>query len=112
MATTSAASGALNVNPADLTAAAGGYEELAQRAQMISPQAVDLVQKVIATHGPMGYSTAIGIIAGLLAKVEKVEAKSADFVLYAQRLTEHGVSYRSGDGAMADGLSSIQIPSV
>lgn len=111
MATTSAASGALNVNPADLIAAAGGYEALALRAQTISPQAVELVQKVIATHGPMGYSTAIGIIVGLLAKVEKVEGKSADFVQYGQRLTEHSVSYRSGDGTMADGISSIQIPS-
>lgn len=112
MATTSAASGALNVNPADLIQAAAGYEELALRAQMISPRVVEQVQQVIATHGAMGYSTALGIVAGLISKAAKVDAKTADFVQYGQRLTEHAAAYTTGDSAMADKVSSVPIASV
>ncbi|KEF94916.1 hypothetical protein K883_05340 [Mycobacterium sp. TKK-01-0059] len=97
----------LDVNPADLVRFAGAYSELAQRAAQISPQAVDEVQKVIDTHGPMGYPTAVGIAAGLAKAEVPVQAKVADFNTYAQRLTEHADTYTRVDGQDAQRVKAL-----
>ncbi|HYB34869.1 MAG TPA: type VII secretion target [Mycobacterium sp.] len=91
----------LNVNPADLHQAAGDCAELAARAAPISPQAVDQVNRVIATHGPTGYPVAVGIVAGLVSREARVTGKAADFTAYSQRFTVHAATYRGVDAKEA-----------
>ncbi|ORX11373.1 type VII secretion target [Mycobacterium xenopi] len=92
--------GSLDVTPADLLKAADDYAVLAQRTAVIGPQAAEEVERVIASHGPMGYPTAVGIVAGLESREAQVSAKAADFATYAQRFAEHAATYQSVD---ADG---------
>ena len=89
--------GKLNVNLPDLTRAAGDYAELQTAAAAISPQAVDEVNRIIATHGPMGYPVAVGVVAGLARWQGPVEAKAAQFGQYSERFHEHAATYRSAD---------------
>ena len=51
--------GKLDVNLPDLSRVADDYAELQTAAAAISPQTVDEVQRIIATHGPMGYPVAV-----------------------------------------------------
>ena len=97
----------LNVNPADLLNIADNYTELAARVSTISPQAADEIQRIIATHGPMGYPVAVGIAAGLVAQEGPVLAKGADFTQYAQRFTEHAATYQSQDTDGADQMNAL-----
>ena len=55
----------LNVDAVNLLHAADAYDELAARAALIFPRAVEEVQRIAETHGPMGYPVAVGIAAGL-----------------------------------------------
>ncbi|MCH9731970.1 MAG: hypothetical protein K0U84_20230 [Actinomycetia bacterium] len=96
----------LDVVPADLTNAAHQYEQLQIRAAAISPQAVDEVTRVIASHGSMGYPVALGVLAGLARRQAVLENKALDFGVYAQRLTEHGATYRDQDHAGAGAFSA------
>ncbi|OOK65260.1 hypothetical protein BZL29_7699 [Mycobacterium kansasii] len=96
----------LNVNPADLERFANAYSELAQRTAQISPQAATEVQRVMQTHGPMGYPTALGIAAGLAKAEGPVQAKVADFNNYAQRFTEHSATYTKADQTGAQELDN------
>lgn len=96
----------LNVNPAELVRFADAYSELAHRAAQISPQAVTEVQRVMQTHGPMGYPTAVGIAAGLAKAEGPLQAKVADFNTYSQRFTEHSATYTKADQTGAQALDN------
>jgi hypothetical protein len=87
----------LNVNPADLLRVADDYTELQARAAAIGPRAVEEVQRIIASHGPMGYPVAVGIVTNLARKQAALDAKAADFGRYGQRFTEHANAYVSED---------------
>ena len=87
----------LNVNPADLLHVADLYTELQTRAAAIGPQAVEEVQRVIASHGAMGYPVAVGIVTNLARKQAALNTKAADFGHYSQRFTEHAATYTSQD---------------
>jgi hypothetical protein len=89
--------GKLDVNPADLHNAADQYAQLQAAAAAIGPQAVDEVNRIIATHGPMGYPVAVGVVAGLARRQAQLDGKAADFGRYAARFTEHAAQYQSGD---------------
>ena len=60
-----------------MSRAADGYTELQTAAAAINPQAVDEVNLIIATHGPMGYPVAVGVVAGLARRQVPLEAKAA-----------------------------------
>lgn len=104
--------GHLNVNPADLHKAADDYAELRARAAAIGPQAVDEVNRIIATHGVMGYPVAVGVVAGLARRQAQVEAKAAQFGVYSERFTEHGATYVSEDKAGAARMGGMEFESV
>ena len=87
----------LNVNPADLLRAAADYTELQARAAAISPQAVAEVQRISATHGPMGYPVAVGVVTNLARRQAALDTKAAQFGQYSQRFTEHAATYASQD---------------
>ncbi|MFL0177074.1 hypothetical protein [Mycobacterium sp. SMC-13] len=89
--------GQLNVNPADLLRVAADYAELHARAATISPQAAVEVQRISATHGPMGYPVAVGIVTNLARQQAALDAKSAQFGQHSQRFTEHAAAYRNQD---------------
>ena len=89
--------GKLDVEPADLTRVAGEYAGLQAAASAIGPQAADEVNRIIASHGPMGYPVAVGVVAGLARRQAQVDAKAADFGVYSQRFEEHAEAYRDGD---------------
>ena len=97
--------GKLDVNPADLTNVADQYAQLQAAAASISPQAVDEVNRIIASHGPMGYPVAVGVIAGLARRQAQLERKATDFGVYATRFNEHAAAYQTGD---LDGASRIR----
>lgn len=101
----------LDVDPVDLHKAGDDYAELAARAATISPQAVDEVNRIIATHGVMGYPAAVGIVAGLAAREAKVNAKAAQFGDYAQRFTDHALTYLGEDAAGAARIGEIGVKS-
>ena len=86
------------MNPADLDNAADQYAELQIAAAAIGPQAVDEVNRIIATHGAMGYPVAVGVVAGLARRQAQVEGK-ADAIsgVYAARFREHAATYQTGD---------------
>ena len=92
-----AGAGKLDVNPADLHNVADQYAELQTAAAAIGPQAVDEVNRIIATHGAMGYPVAVGVVAGLARRQARVEGKAADFGVYAARFREHAATYQTGD---------------
>ena len=89
--------GKLDVTPADLNNVADQYAELQTAAAAIGPQAVDEVNRIIATHGAMGYPVAVGVVAGLARRQAQVEDKAADFGVYAARFREHAATYQTGD---------------
>ncbi|MDO2394822.1 type VII secretion target [Mycobacterium avium subsp. hominissuis] len=89
--------GKLDVNPADLHNAADEYAQLQAAAAAIGPQAVDEVNRIIATHGAMGYPVAVGVVAGLARRQAQLDRKAADFGRYAERFTEHAAEYQAGD---------------
>lgn len=101
--------GRLDVNPGDLIAAADQYAQLNLMAAAIGPQAVDEVNRVMASHGAMGYPVAVGVVAGLARRQAALEKKAADFAVYAERLTEHAAAYRGQDAAGARALSATAI---
>lgn len=98
-----AGAGHVRVNPADLNNAADQYTELQMAAAAIGPQAVDEVNRIIASHGAMGYPVAVGVVAGLARRQARVEGKAADFGVYATRLNEHAATYLDQDQAGARG---------
>lgn len=89
--------GRLNVEPADLYRVAGEYADLQTAAASISPHAVEEVNRIIASHGPMGYPVAVGVVAGLARRQVRLEHKAADFGTYSQRFIEHAEAYRDAD---------------
>lgn len=97
----------LNVNPAQLLVAAGGYAELSTRVAQLSPQALTEVQRISDSHGLIGYPTAVGLATGLAAAEQPVLAKAADFEDYSQRLTEHAATYTDQDEQAARNTRSV-----
>ncbi len=89
--------GKLDVEPADLVRVAGEYSGLQTAAAAIGPLAVDEVNRIIATHGPMGYPVALGVVAGLTRSQGQLDAKAADFGVYSERFEEHAAAYRDAD---------------
>jgi hypothetical protein len=87
----------LDVDPADLLRAAGDYTDLQLRAAAIGPKAVEEVQRIIATHGPIGYPLAVGVVAGLARRQADLDTKATHFGRYSQRFTEHAAAYRDQD---------------
>lgn len=102
--------GKLDVNPADLTNASEQYAELQAAAAAIGPQAVDEVNRIIASHGAMGYPVAVGVVAGLARRQAMLEKKAADFGVYSTRFTEHAASYQTGDSDGAQRIQSVSTP--
>ena len=100
--------GRLDVNTAGLYHAADQYSELQTAAAAIGPQAVDEVNRIIATHGAMGYPVAVGVVAGLARRQVRVEAKAADFGAYATRLQEHAATYQASDNQFVSAYSQTQ----
>lgn len=99
---------ALNVDPSSLERVAGAYSDLAARMTTIQPQAAAEIQRVIESHGPIGYPTAVGITAALTNADGPLQAKIADFHTYAGRFTEHAQTYTRQDAAAARQLYAIQ----
>lgn len=97
----------LNVNPDQLQVVADQYVALQARTAAIGPLAAEEVQRVIATHGAMGYPVAVGVVSSLTHAQGDVEAKAADFGAYSRRFTEHAATYRAHDLAGAAQLSGI-----
>lgn len=101
----------LDVNPADLINVSEQYAQLQTRVAAIGPQAVDEVNRVITTHGAMGYPMAVGVAAGLARRQAAVEAKAAQFGVYSRRFTEHAAAYVSEDEDGAGRYGEAQFPS-
>lgn len=102
--------GEVNVTPASLLQTADAYNALATRATLIFPQAVTEIQRVIESHGPIGYPTAVGITAGLAVREGPLNAKINDFATYSQRFTEHAATYAREDNRAATRLKNIPWP--
>ncbi len=105
----------LDVNPGDLLGVADEYAELQARALAIGPRVVEEVERIIATHGAMGYPAALGIVVGLAREQAAVDMKAAHFGQYSQRFIEHAATYASEDlqaaktyGALTD--TPIDVP--
>jgi hypothetical protein len=104
--------GKLDVTPADLNNVADQYAELqTAAAAAIGPQAVDEVNRIIATHGAMGFPVAVGVVAGLARRQAQVEGKAAEFGRYAERFNEHAATYFDQDQAGARGYRGVQFAS-
>uniref|UniRef100_A0A5Q5BTI6 Uncharacterized protein n=2 Tax=unclassified Mycobacterium TaxID=2642494 RepID=A0A5Q5BTI6_MYCSS len=101
----------LDVNPADLNNVADQYRELQMRAAAIGPQAVEEVNRIIASHGAMGYPVAVGVVAGLARRQARLEAKANDFGVYAGRFDEHAAAYKAQDHDGVAGYQSAQFVS-
>ncbi|MBI2699679.1 type VII secretion target [Mycobacterium paragordonae] len=97
----------VNVNPGDLISAADSYAALAARAAQISPQAGEEIQRIAATHGPMGYPVAVGIAARLAEREGPLMAKVTDFGTYSQRFTEHAAAYTGADARGAAQIRAV-----
>jgi hypothetical protein len=91
----------LRVNPDQLQVVADQYTALQARTTVIGPVATDEVQRIIATHGVMGYPVAVGVVSALAHAHAAVAAKAADFGTYSRRFTEHAATYRAQDLAGA-----------
>lgn len=100
--------GHLDVRPEDLLNAADDYSQLAAQLKTLSPQAAAEVQRIIDTHGPMGYPAALGIAQSLAAHEGKIDAKSGDLLRNAQRLTEHARAYSGQDADLAADFGDIR----
>lgn len=99
----------LNVNPGDLLAAAANYEDLAARAALISPLAASEVQRIAATHGPMGLPVAVGVAAGVAKADASLQNKIKDFHTYTGRFTEHATTYRQTDAEGARAIRAVDL---
>lgn len=99
--------GQLNVEPADLTRVADEYSSLHTAAAAIGPQVTDEVHRVIATHGPMGYPVAVGIVSSMARRQAALDAKAADFSVYSERFLEHAAAYRDADHAGAQRFDAL-----
>jgi Excreted virulence factor EspC, type VII ESX diderm len=99
--------GKLNVNLPDLSRAADDYAELQTAAATISPQAVDEVKRIIATHGPMGYPVAVGVVAGLARRQGPLESKAAQFGQYSELFHEHAGTYSDADHEAAQRFEAL-----
>jgi hypothetical protein len=87
----------LNVELGDLHRAAGDYAELQARAAAIGPRSVEEVQRIIATHGPVGYPVAVGVVTGLARRQAAVDAQAVRFGEHGRLLTEHAAAYAAQD---------------
>src|ERR1700754_581360 len=96
----------LSVTPADLVQIADSYRELATQAARISPEAVAQVQMISQTHGLLGYSSAVGVAAGLAAREGLLLSKISDFTSNAERFTEHASGYLREDAQGAQRVRS------
>ena len=83
------------------------YTELQARAAAISPQAVEEVNRIIASHGAMGYPVAVGVVAGLARRQARLQAQTAQFGVYSARFTEHAATYTTEDAEAAARISDI-----
>ncbi|WP_006243934.1 hypothetical protein [Mycolicibacterium tusciae] len=97
----------VNVNYSDLSRASGEYAELQAQAAALSPLAAEEAQRIIASHGPMGYPVAVGVVAGLARREARVQAKAAEFGQYSERFLEHEATYRDVDHAGAQGYRAL-----
>lgn len=104
--------GKLNVNLPDLSQAADSYAELQARAAAIGPRALEEVNRVIASHGVMGYPVAVGVVAGLARRQGPLDAQTAQFGLYSTRFHEHIAAYSSADQEAARRFDAIRFPVV
>jgi excreted virulence factor EspC (type VII ESX diderm) len=102
--------GQLNVNPTDLVKAAAGYTDLAARVAQLPPLAVAALQSIAASHGPMGYPTAVGVAVGLASREPAVQGTAVQFRDYADRFTGHASTYVDADRAAAAKLDAIVFP--
>lgn len=98
----------LDVNPADLNNVSAQYADLQRQAAAIGPQAVEEVNRIIASHGAMGYPVAVGVVAGLAKKQAEMEAKAVQFGVYAGRFNEHAATYMGQDAAGVAGYQQAQ----
>lgn len=99
--------GRLDVNLADLLKASENYSDLAVRTSDIAPKAAAEVERVMSTHGPMGYPAATGIATGVAARQTPVVAKAADFVGHSTRFSEHSATYQTEDQAAAGRIQAV-----
>lgn len=99
--------GHLDVNPADLLKVADGYAEHATRMGQVPPRLAEQLERVAATHGPMGFPAAFAIGQGIAAKAPEVAAKGADFVQYSQNFATHSGTYVSEDQAGAGRIQAV-----
>ena len=102
--------GGLNVNPADLLRASDEYAELATQAAKFGPLALEEVQKVLTTHGAMGYPLAIGLLEGLAKSEARITAKANDFTSHSEKLAEHAHTYSQSDHENATRISGFDFP--
>ena len=93
--------------PADLNNVSDQYAELQTAAAAISPQAVEEVNRIIASHGAMGYPVAVGVVAGLARRQARLQAQTAQFGVYSARFTEHAATYTTEDAEAAARISDI-----
>ena len=73
---------------------------------------VEEVNRIIATHGPMGYPVAVGVVAGLARRQTQVNTKATQFGQYSERFDEHAATYLKQDRAGAEWLNAIGFPDV
>lgn len=99
----------LNVNLADLAGVADQYQALQQQAAALSPRALEEVQRIAETHGPMGYPVAVGVVARLARDYGRVDAKAADFGAHSQRFTEHAATYADEDARAAQRYEALDL---
>lgn len=103
----------LNVNPADLVALSQDYSQLALKIAELCPATAVEVQRIIDTHGAMGYPVALGVVAGLARREPAIATLLAAFGAYSERFVEHASTYVSQDTAAASSYSEADFgPSV
>ena len=100
----------LNVNPADLYRAADDYTELAARTAQLLVQALAEIQRIAASHGPMGFPTAVGVAARMAARESAVQAKAAQLEQYADNFSGHAGAYIDQDRAAAATFDALDVP--
>lgn len=105
-------SGNLNVNPADLIRASDEYAELSTQAAKFGPHALEEVQKVMTTHGAMGYPLAVGLLQGLAKSEAKITAKANDFLGHSEKLAEHAHTYTRSDHEGATRMGGFDFPTI
>jgi hypothetical protein len=66
-------------------------------------RAAEEIERIAATHGPIGYPAAVGMAAGMATSEPHIAAKTADFLTYSQRFTERR-SCRGSSGGVGCGV--------